>query len=344
MSGTSLDGVDLAHCSFEYTDEQWKFIINATDTIPYNKTWEKKLRSAHKLSAYEFNLLHLQYGDYLGTLAWQFIDKNQLETGLIASHGHTIFHHPEQKLTVQIGHGGMLAKAAGLPVVNDFRILDIAYGGQGAPLVPIGDKLLFSNYRYCLNLGGFANISFDEKEQRIAFDICPVNIVLNELASRKEKVYDDGGTLARAGKTDLFLFDELNDLPYYKLLPPKSLGREWVEASVFPLFEKYKLSVEDLLHTFIEHIAFQISKAATEMPQGKILVTGGGAYNQFLIERISSYTIHQLRIPQKDIVEYKEALIFAFLGLLRWLGKKNIIGSTTGASKNLCSGSIHLSE
>jgi anhydro-N-acetylmuramic acid kinase len=274
----------------------------------------------------------------------QFIEKNQIEATLIASHGHTVFHHPEKGLTVQIGHGAMLAKAAGLPVVNDFRILDIAYGGQGAPLVPAGDKLLFSDYRYCMNLGGFANISFDLNDRRIAFDICPVNIVLNELASRKGKPYDDRGAFARAGKLDLHLFDELNDLPYYKLLPPKSLGREWVEAFIFPLFEKHKLTVEDLLHTYSEHIAYQINKAASGIAAEKILVTGGGAYNQFLIERIAYFTHHQLIIPHTDIIEYKEALIFAFLGLLRKLGKKNILGSATGASKNLCSGSIHLPE
>jgi len=278
---------------------------------------------------------------FLGKTIQKFIKENHLsQIDFIASHGHTIFHNPKKNYTLQIGNGPQITAITGVKTICDFRVQDIALGGQGAPLVPIGDKLLFSEYDYCLNLGGFVNISFEENNQRIAFDICPANIVLNHYVYQLNVEYDDKGTIASTGNIDNNLLDELNALPFYNDTKPKSLGYEFIVETIFPMIDKYNLEINDILRTFVEHVAIQIVKKIDSNSKKTVLVAGGGAYNTFLINRIQSYTKTQLLIPEDTIINYKEALAFALLGLLKDEGQNNCLKSVTGAQKNHSSGVI----
>ena len=340
MSGTSLDGLDLASCSFIRSENGWKFIIEATETIEYTQGWTERLRTAHQLSGEELIQLDRDYGNFLGEEASAFSTKHNLKADLIASHGHTVFHRPENGYTLQIGHGVNIAAKTNLPVISDFRSSDVALGGQGAPLVPIGDKLLFGDYDACLNLGGFANISFENNGTLKAGDLCPVNIVLNHLAQKEGFQYDEDGRMGEKGTINKELLDSLNKIEFYTQPFPRSLGREWVEVNIFPLFEQFTDTTINQLRTFYEHVALQIAPFLN--PGSKVLVTGGGAFNHFLIERIKNSTQAVLEIPSDRLVKYKEALIFAFMGLLRWNGEINCLKTVTGASHDSCSGAVHL--
>jgi anhydro-N-acetylmuramic acid kinase len=343
MSGTSLDGVDIAFCRFAVDNNNWNYTIVHAETIPYSAYWKQLLVSLENADALTFQKINNEYGTYLGALVSDFIIKNEFRVDFVSSHGHTIFHQPEKKLTVQLGAGTAIAARCLLPVVCDFRALDVALGGQGAPLVPIGDQLLFSEYDFCLNLGGFANVSYHYKNARIAYDICPVNIVMNEVAERLGKPFDDGGNIAASGMLSGYILNELNQIGFYKATPdsPKSLGKEWVLKYIHPLLNEYELSDADLLRTFCEHVAFQIGKSLKNKPTGKLLVTGGGAYNSFLIKCIQEHTTHQVLLPNQKTIEFKEALIFAFLGVLRWRNEINCLKSVTGAMNDNCGGVIH---
>ena len=343
MSGTSLDGLDIAFCRFSLDNSTWKYEIVSAQTVEYAEDWKQRILSLEKTDALSFQQTNVDYGHYLGGLVSEFIMRNNIKADFVASHGHTIFHQPAKKLTVQVGAGSAISSKCNLPVVCDFRTLDVALGGQGAPLVPIGDKMLFSEYDFCLNLGGFANVSYEHNGQRIAYDICPVNIVMNAIAEKNGKAFDDGGSMAKEGMLSGYLLNEFNQIGFYKMImdSPKSLGKEWVIKNINPLIEQYEISDEDLLRTFCEHIAFQIGKSLKTKPKGKILVTGGGAYNQFLIDCIQLHTEHQLVIPDKKTIEYKEALIFAFLGVLRMRNEVNCLKSVTGASRDNCGGTVY---
>lgn len=342
MSGTSLDGVDIAFCIF--TDDQgiWKYEIVRAETVPYPESWKERLSTLENGSALDLASADSSYGHFLGHLVKDFIERNSLVPDLIASHGHTIFHNPGQQMTLQIGNGAAIAAETGLPVICDFRSLDLALGGQGAPLVPVGDRLLFAGYDYCLNLGGFANISFEDIGKRIAFDICPVNIVLNYLAGKAGYSFDKDGSLGKRGAIIRELLQVLDDLPFYKEKPPRSLGKEWVLANIFPALASFPQNIPDLIATFCEHISVQVSRSAGNDPGSKILVTGGGAFNSFLLERIKKYMIPQIIIPDLLTINFKEALIFAFLGVLRWRNECNSLSSVTGARKNNSGGAIYL--
>ncbi|MFH0864570.1 MAG: anhydro-N-acetylmuramic acid kinase [Bacteroidota bacterium] len=342
MSGTSLDGVDIAYCEFSEHQSKWSYKIISAETYQYEDSWKKKLSDAMNSDALQFISLHKEYGSFLGKLVSNFISRNKISVDFIASHGHTIFHQPDKRLTFQIGDGSEIAAVCGLPVVYDFRSGDVALGGQGAPLVPIGDKLLFSDYDFCLNLGGFANISFDKNDKRIAFDICPVNIILNRYANLLGKPFDEDGLIASKGHNNKVLFSELNNIEYYSLKPPKSLGREWVEKQVIPITEKFDISIENKLRTLCEHMAWQIACVLNSEKKGKVLVTGGGAFNKYLISGIPKFSSHEIIIPEKMTVEYKEALIFAFLGLLRMNNQVNCLASVTGAGRDHSSGAVYL--
>lgn len=344
MSGTSLDGVDIAFCKFVLKNKRWTYTIVEAETIPYTSAWKKALLNLERTDALTFQQLHIDYGFYLGKLVSEFIKKHHLKADLVSSHGHTIFHQPQKKLTVQIGSGSAIAAACGLPVVCDFRSLDVALGGQGAPLVPIGDKLLFAEYDLCLNLGGFANISYQYKKERIAFDICPVNIVMNAICVTLGKEYDNKGELAKKGKINEALLNKLNQLAFYQLPAnsPKSLGKEWVIKNIDPLIKKFNLSPSDVLRTFCEHIAIQIAKAINDKKSGKMIVTGGGTFNTFLMERIKKHSVHQIIVPAKKTIEFKEALIFAFLGVLRMRNEVNCLKSVTGAKHDNVGGSVYM--
>jgi len=339
MSGTSLDGLDLTLCSFSNDSGKWNYKIEKTLTLPYDNDWKKNLAEAGRLNAFEFIALHKEYGRYTGRKAIEFLGNEKNTVDFIASHGHTVFHEPEKQITFQIGDGASIAAMTGLTTISDFRNLDVAMGGQGAPLVPVGDELLFGDYDYCLNLGGFSNISYHSENKRIAFDICPVNIVLNRFAQHAGLDFDKDGNLGRQGKVNHDLLNELNSLEYYRVKPPKSLGREWLEIHFLPVVEKYPVSEADIIRTLYEHIVFQISKSAAGNLK-KILVTGGGVYNLFLMELLQKQTTFNIIIPDRQVVEYKEALIFAFLGVLRFMKKPNCLSSVTGASMDNCGGSI----
>lgn len=338
MSGTSLDGVDLALCTFSFEGDKPSYSIQKAQTVPYSTEWKTRLRAIEKGSAEELAKLHADYGRFLGELSKDFL--KGVEADLISSHGHTIFHQPENGFTLQVGSGAGIAAVSGFPVVCDFRSTDVALGGHGAPLVPVGDKLLFSEYSYCLNLGGIANISFDSGLDRVAYDICPVNLVLNQLASEKGLEYDKGGAIASSGMLLPKLLEALNNLAYYSKPSPKSIGKEWVDLEVIPLLKQYQNeSLNDRIHTVCHHIAYQIARAVVS--QGDLLVTGGGAYNDFLISLLKDKVKAKIVVPDNRTIEFKEALIFAFLGALRWREEINTLGTVTGAAKDSCGGCIY---
>jgi len=339
MSGTSLDGVDLAQIHFT-KDNQWNFEIVHAVTIPYPHDLKKKLEEAINFDQKSLEELNERYTAYLAEIISGFIKKYGITNlDAVCSHGHTIKHEPENKYTLQIGNLPQLASQLNLKVVCDFRVQDVALGGQGAPLVPVGDELLFSEYDYCLNLGGFANISTVKEGRRIAYDICPVNIVLNKLTEKLGFPYDDEGKIAASGSIIPELLKRLNELPFYTKLPPKSLGLEWVAANIFPLVENSGHKPEDLLCTFTEHVAMQLAENFRE--GASVLTTGGGTFNSYLLKRVAHYRKIEIVIPSKEVIEYKEALIFALLGVLKLRGEVNCLRSVTGARKDHSSGMIY---
>lgn len=351
MSGSSLDGLDIAYVHLHETAGKWTYEILHADCQPYNQLWTERLGNAVNLPAAAYQLLHTDYGAYTGAAINKFIDDNKLhhQVHLIASHGHTTFHLPKQKMTAQLGDGAAIAAATGLPVVSDLRAMDIAFGGQGAPIVPIGEKLLLYDYQLFLNLGGIANLSFNQPDKYIAFDVCPANRVLNLITQEAGKAYDDGGQLAATGTVNTALLEKLNALDYYGQAYPKSLANDFGTATVYPLVQAAKLSTADALRTYVEHIAMQLKKAVqnvnTAASGSKLLATGGGAFNTFMIERISAQlkeTGIELIVPDKQLVNYKEALVMALIGVLRWREEYNVLSSVTGASRNTINGALWL--
>lgn len=342
MSGTSLDGIDLAHIHFTVIDSKWEFEILESETVSYDNDWLNKLKVAVDFSEDELKKLNKDYTVLLANVIKIFIEKHNLQNlDAVCSHGHTILHQPHNEFTLQIGNLPQIAKLIGQTIVCDFRVQDVQLGGQGAPLVPIGDRILFSDYDYCLNLGGFSNVSFEQDGNRIAFDISPVNTVLNFYANKLGFDYDDKGNISKSGRLNTDLLKELNALDYYRKSFPKSLGFEFVKEIILPLMEKYTIPTEDKMQTFTEHIAFQTA-LALPTKQGKLLATGGGTYNVFLIERMQ-FHLPQLEIiiPDKKTIEFKEALIFALLGVLKLRNEINVLASVTGAKNDHSSGVIH---
>lgn len=340
MSGSSLDGVDLALCSFAENDGRWSYQIDKAETIPYSAEWKHLLSKMPLAKAEDLAKNDILYGKYLGTLCFDFLKRHHLSAELIASHGHTIFHNPEENFTFQLGNGQALATVSGIKTICDFRIKNVLSGGQGAPLVPIGDEMLFRDMDYCLNIGGISNISFQEESERIAFDICPANQLLNYLSLLKGFEFDKNGKLAGKGKLISALFDEMNSNAYYQRQIPKSLGNEYVRDTFIKLFGKYHAPVEDLLFTSVKHIAFQIGNIFKGKQNQKVLVTGGGAHNTFLVDNLKRKTPQEFIIPEKELVDFKEALIFAFMGVLKHLGSINCLASYTGAKSDLSVGNV----
>lgn len=339
MSGTSLDGLDLCYARFSYPTMQ--FEILKTETISYSEELKTKLKNAIYLSGEKLTKLDVDFGFILGEFSNSFIQKNSIkDLDFIASHGHTIFHNPKEKYTLQIGNGHAIASKTGIKTVCDFRSQDVILGGQGAPLVPIGDEILFSKFDACLNLGGFSNISFSRNKIRIAFDICPVNIVLNALCERLGKDFDKNGEIAKNSKVDSDLVKKLNTLSFYQEIPPKSLGIEWCNENVFPLLEEFDLANEELIASFTEHSSIQIAKVLNENSIKTVLITGGGVYNSYLIDLIRSKTKTEIILPSKNLIEFKEALVFAFMGMLRIENEVNVFKSVTGATRDHSSGII----
>ena len=339
MSGTSLDGIDMTYVNFQ-KNKFWEYKILFAKTFKYDDLWKKKLECSQDLNSNELKILNEQYTQFLAYKINKFIEENSIkEIDFIGSHGHTIFHKPSAGYTFQIGNIQNLANYVGKTIICDFRIGDIMLGGQGAPLVPIGDLLLFKNHDTCLNLGGFSNISIKKNNKIIAYDICAVNTVFNFLSKKIKLEFDNEGSNARKGKLIKDLYDKLENLKYYSLNPPKSLGIEWVKSKVFPLLEHFSsYSVYDLMHTYLVHISKEIAKNLNQ--SNSVLITGGGAYNSFLIEQIRKHTKAELILPERLLIEYKEAIIFGFLGVLKFRKEINCLKSVTGSKKNHSSGKI----
>lgn len=363
MSGSSLDGLDIAFVEFHEQAGAWTYEIKATECYAYSEEWVERLKRATSLNALDYQLLHTAYGHYTGQLVNAFIEEHSLDyqVQLIASHGHTTFHVPAQKMTAQLGDGAAIAAATGINVVSDLRAMDLALGGHGAPIVPIGEKLLLKEYPLFLNLGGIANISCNLTDRYIAFDVCPANRVLNLLAQKTGKSFDEGGQLAAGGTLQPELLNTLNSLEYYHLPPPKSLANDFGTDVVFPLVtgSRFRIKdtwIQDSLRTYVEHIAVQIRNAfaslqapSIQLPaEGlKLLATGGGAHNNFLVERISTLLREiniEVVVPDKKLVDFKEAIIMGLIGVLRWREENNVLASVTGSLRDSIGGAVWIGQ
>lgn len=340
MSGSSLDGVDFAFCEFKKTKNKWNYQIIHAETIPYSAYWIDRLKSSSDLSGNELIKTHIEYGQFLGEISKEMINKHGFKPDTIASHGHTVFHEPDSGFTYQLGDGQTLAVKSGQTVVCDFRSKDISLGGQGAPLVPIGDEQLFGDYKACLNIGGIANISYNSEGKRIAYDICPANQLLNYLANQFGELYDDEGKHAESGIIIHDLLNKMNNDPFYLLNSPKSLSNQYVSEKFLRILKNSNDSIENKLRTTAEHIANQITIAINNINRGDILITGGGAYNSFLINLIKAGVSANVVIPNSKLIDFKEALIFAFMGMLRIRNEVNCLASVTGAKSDSSGGII----
>jgi anhydro-N-acetylmuramic acid kinase len=357
MSGSSLDGLDIAFVEFHETAGAWQYEIKAAECYPYSEEWVQKLRGAVQLNALDYQLLHTEYGHYTGAQINAFIEAHQLQyqVQLIASHGHTTFHVPAKKMTGQLGDGAAIAAVTGINVVSDLRAMDIALGGQGAPIVPIGEKRLLGNYPFFLNLGGIANVSYNHPDNYVAFDVCPANRVLNMLAQDAGQPYDAGGQIASTGVINDRLLNMLDELEYYRLPYPKSLANDFGTDVVYPLIKSSGVSIPDGLRTMVEHTAIQIGVSMEELlskykpatGNHKLLATGGGAHNTFLMERLQAALKPlgvELAAADKNLIDFKEALIMALIGVLRWREENNVLASVTGATRSSIGGAVWIGQ
>lgn len=342
MSGSSLDGLDIAYCEFQRSNNKWTYEIIVAETISYTEEWILNLKELPSATASKLLETNISYGKFLAGQINIFVNKHNIKPDIIASHGHTIFHEPLSKFTFQLGDGQSIAVNTGIKTISDFRSKDILLGGQGAPLVPIGDELLFHEFDFCLNIGGIANISFIKNSKRVAYDICGANQILNHLSLQLGKTYDDKGKFALLGKMNRGLFEKLNKDNYFLKIHPKSLSNQYIKNNFINIVDEFNCSIEDKLYTVAKHIAYQINEAIKEFPDGSLLITGGGAHNDFLLKAIKMETKHQLIKPDNIIIDFKEALIFAFMGVLRVLGETNCLASVTGAEGDSSSGIINI--
>ena len=342
-----MDGLDIVFCEFEQKKEKWSYKILNADIIPFDAKWRLRLTNLALQNAITYLKTSAFFGRYIGELVNTFISKTDIKVDFIASHGHTVFHQPDNFVSNQIGDGAVIASITGIPVVSDFRSCDIALEGQGAPIVPVGDLYLFSEYVFCLNLGGIANVSCKkENADIIAYDICPINIVINKLSEKLGMTYDKDGEKAREGQIDKVLLDELNQIWYYDKEYPKTLSIGWVNKVIQPVLHRSTISLHDKMRTYYEHAAMQIAKSFQQLidegtKKSKALVTGGGTFNKFLMERIIDLSPVELVIPDDDTINYKEALVMAYLGVLRVTGNYNCLKSVTGAKHDSVGGAIY---
>lgn len=352
MSGSSLDGLDIAFVELHEASGKWSYTLRDSACYEYPGEWVEKLRNVSSLNALEYQLLHAEYGQYTGEQVNRFIAEKNIayEVQLIASHGHTSFHSPHHKMTAQLGHGAAIAASTGINVVSDLRAIDVALGGQGAPIVPIGEKLLFGEYNFFLNLGGIANISFHDASRHVAYDVSPANRVLNMLARKAGKNFDDGGVIASKGNLISKVFDRLNALEYYRLPYPKSLSNDFGTDIIYPMLTEGNPDLDDAMRTYVEHICFQILNAVRQLNfegTGRMLCTGGGAKNTFLMQRLKELLSEAnitIEVPPDELINYKEAIIMALIGVLRWREENNILASVTGASRNSINGAVWIGQ
>ena len=320
MSGTSLDGLDIAYVHFGKNKGRWSFSLKKATTVRYSSAWTKKLSTAQHLTSEQLVELDSEYGQLLGKASSDFIKKNKLKVDFIASHGHTIFHQPQKRFTYQLGNGNALHAACGVPVVFDFRSLDVMRGGEGAPLVPVGDKFLFGEYDVCLNLGGIANLSRDVSGKRVAFDICFNNMGLNYLMSKIGKEFDKDGAMSSEGEVDMGMLKKLNAIYSGLLKRRPSLGREIFEERIKPILDDPNIQLKDKLRTMTLSSAKEIALAiSSQKKRCNVLCTGGGAFNSFFISQLLDQCGDNITliIPDSEVIKFKEAIVFAFLGVLR---------------------------
>lgn len=356
MSGSSLDGLDIAFVELQEVSGRWTYNLRHAVCYEYPKEWIEKLSRATSLNALEYQLLDAEYGKYCGELVNRFIQENniQYQVQLITSHGHTTFHIPDKGLSCQLGNGAAIAAETGINVVTNLRSMDVALGGQGAPIVPIGEKLLLGDYLFYLNIGGIANISLNHESRYVAFDVCPANKVMNLLAKESGKKYDDGGQIAETGELNQKLLDTLNDFEYYRMPYPKSLSNDFGTDVIYPLIDRRNADTDDDMRTYVEHICIQVAKAVAQLQEDfklsgdqKMLVTGGGAMNKFLVNRLSEVLAGlnvRLETPSDDLIDYKEAIIMALIGVLRWREENNTLASVTGASRDSIGGCVWVGQ
>lgn len=348
MSGSSLDGLDIVLATFQYNNERWTYQIEKADCRGYSSEWVERLTSATALNAREYLLLHSEFGSYCGEEVNRFLASSGIpaKPDVIGSHGHTTFHMPEKNMTHQLGEGANISASTKIAVVSDLRMADVALGGQGAPIVPIGEKMLFEGYRYFMNIGGICNVSIHCKQEVIAFDVSPANRVMNLLANDAGKEYDEGGEIAARGIVNKELLEKLNGLDYYKQPYPKSLANSFGTDVVYPAIKDAGLFVEDAMATMVEHIAIQTLRSLKSFSTGrdeKMLITGGGTFNNYLISRLQRHlkTIKiETVIPDADTISYKEALIMAFIAVLRLRDEPNVLATVTGAATDSCGGAL----
>jgi len=347
MSGTSMDGLDLVHAEFNVDNDAYSYKIHHARTFEYPLNLKEDLRKSIEMSVPELLVLDKYFGQFMAKCVHDYLVENKVsveELDVIASHGHTVHHRPDLGFTQQIGCGATLSLKTGIKVVNDFRTKDVVSGGQGAPLVPIGDKLLFGELADAyLNIGGICNVSFQNKGEMCAFDICPGNLPLNTIVSKFGLEYDNQGILSQSGNVIHELLNQLNQLSFYQTVPPKSLGIEWLNAQFYPLFGISENN-KDLLRTIVEHEAIQIGKVLNAHNLKSVMITGGGAKNDFLVSRIQHYFSGEVLLPNNQVVNFKEALIFAFLGLRYLQGKYNCLKEVTGATKSSIGGVLHIPD
>jgi anhydro-N-acetylmuramic acid kinase len=349
MSGSSIDGLDIAYCRIEEVGGKWNFEIEEASCIEFDEQWKQKLTNIAHASAKELLLTHAEFGHWMGKNIHQFIEEHNLthKVHLIASHGHTVFHEPALGMTFQMGDGASIAAETQLPVVSDLRNLDVALGGQGAPIVPIGEQLFWSDYQYFLNIGGISNLTIQLADKFVAFDVCPANRILNLIANEMGMAFDKEGIEASKGSIKDDLLNELNDLDYYQKPYPKSLSNQFGLEVIFPIIQKYAISNQDKLRTMCEHIAHQIAESIAPGESQKMLVTGGGAFNTFLMKLISEKLLTknvEVVIPDSKLIQYKEALVMALIGTLRWREENNVLSSVTGASRNSVGGALWMGQ
>lgn len=357
MSGSSLDGLDFALCKFNFTTEDNHLVINnweiiESETFELSTFWQERLAKAFQATAKELWLTHNTFGKFIGDQANIFLRRTKIKPAFIASHGHTVFHEPQNHMTLQIGHGAAIAAATGYDVISDFRSTDIALGGQGAPMIPIAESYLFSDFPLCLNIGGITNLSARIGDRYVAFDVSPANQIMNKLASFSGQAYDRNGDTARSGKLQPEMITALKRLDYFSALYPKSLDNNWVMRDLYPVIKSFDFNIADKLNTFCEFVAERISaeisniseREHTDFQGTSMLVTGGGAFNAYLIdcikERVKENGV-SIIVPKKEIVEFKEALLMALAGLLRVKNQVNFLHSVTGARVDNIGGCIY---
>lgn len=360
MSGSSLDGLDIAFCEFqierknktEVSVSEWK--LTEAETVPFSQKWIDRLLGLPAQNAQIYAQTDVYFGYYLGELVRDFLKKHQIKPDAIASHGHTVFHNPEKRFTAQIGNGAAIAATVGIPVIHDFRTQDIALFGEGAPVAPIADKMLFSGFDFYLNIGGIANISCEANGKFLAFDIGGANQILNALANLADLDYDEGGKLASAGTLNQTLFNQLNELGYFEKPYPKSLSNQWVQNEQIKKTFEFEDSIENRLRTICEQVSFQTKKSILKLIENEklnkekyqIFVTGGGAMNLFLIECMKRHCTEignfEWVIPDEKIISFKEAVLMALMGVLRLERVPNCLSSVTGAIRNTTGGAVSL--